>query len=90
MLVLTRRSGESIFIYPSPELDRDMTVGELFADGPIKVVVLDVNVDVDYKVVRVGIEAPRDLTVLRDEVDRREGGRLAQLCHRSQASTAAA
>jgi sRNA-binding carbon storage regulator CsrA len=89
MLVLRRESGESIFIYPDPDVDPDMTVGELFADGPIKVVVLDVNVDLDYPVVRIGIEAQRDLTVLRDEVDRREGGQLTQLYHQGRATAAA-
>jgi sRNA-binding carbon storage regulator CsrA len=54
----------------------------------LKVVLLDVNVDLDYPVVRIGIEAQRDLTVLRDEVDRREGGQLTQLYQQSRATAA--
>lgn len=37
MLVLTRKEGEAIFIYPADHIDDAMTVKELFSHGPIKV-----------------------------------------------------
>ena len=37
MLVLTRRPSESLILYPSDSIDPNMTVRELFADGPIEI-----------------------------------------------------
>jgi hypothetical protein len=39
MLNFIRRPGESIFIDWADSIDPGMTMGELFADGPIDVVV---------------------------------------------------
>ena len=36
MLVLTRKEGESILIYPADNIDPDMTIRELFSK-PIKI-----------------------------------------------------
>lgn len=64
MLVLTRRVGESIFIFPSNELDANMPVSELFKDGPIQLTLTRVN----GNQARVGIVAPNSLTIAREEV----------------------
>jgi len=37
MLRLSRRVGESLLIYPSLDVDPDMTVAELFKDGPMRI-----------------------------------------------------
>ncbi len=64
MLILTRRPGESFQIDLSENVDPNMTVAELFADGPIEIVILGVK---DNQV-RVGTEASDQLTILRDEL----------------------
>lgn len=64
MLVLSRRRGETILIYPAKEVSEDVTVGELFAGGPIRVGVAHVGANE----VRIGVEAPAELVVLRAEL----------------------
>jgi len=64
MLIVTRRPGESIFIDLSESIDPDMTVGELFADGPINITILGVK----GNQVRVGTDASDRLTILREEL----------------------
>ncbi len=64
MLVLTRRIGESIFIFPSAELDPDTPVSTLFKDGPIQLTLTRVN----GNQARIGIVAPNTLTIAREEV----------------------
>ena len=51
MLVLSRRSGESIYIQPSEDLPAGMTVEELFSGGGIEITVLN-------NATRLGIDAP--------------------------------
>lgn len=68
MLILTRRSGQSIRIMPYPELDPATPVGELFKHGPIAITILDATPNR----LRLGIEAPSGLLVLRDELPPRE------------------
>jgi sRNA-binding carbon storage regulator CsrA len=63
MLNLTRRPGESIFIDLADSIDPGMTMGELFSDGPVEVVILGVK---DNQV-RVGTQASDRLTILREE-----------------------
>ena len=65
MLVLTRRPGESLLIFPAKDIDKNMTVAELFRDGPITVSIQDIK----ENQVKVGVEAPRTLAVLRDELE---------------------
>jgi len=65
MLVLTRRPGESLLIFPADDIDKAMTVAELFRDGPIEVHLRDIKANQ----VRLGIEAPKALAVLRDELE---------------------
>ena len=64
MLVLTRRPGESIKIKPDAALDPNTPVGSLFADGPIEIIVTQVN----GQQVKLGIIAHPDLVILRDEL----------------------
>ena len=64
MLVLTRRVGESVLIYPSDTLDPDTTISQLFANGPIRLTLTRVN----GSQARVGIAAPDSLTIAREEV----------------------
>ena len=64
MLVLTRRTGESIFIFPSDELDTTKPISELFRDGPIQLTLTRVN----GNQARLGIIAPDSLTIAREEV----------------------
>ena len=71
MLVLARRKNEGITIdHPS---------------GPIHIVVINIRGDKDHNVVRLGIAAPSDVRVDRDEVAVRrvraalEAGKLNEL-----------
>ena len=64
MLVLSRRTDESIYIYPSDDIPDDMSVKELFADGGIEVFILDAG----KGQIRLGIDAPMMLNVDRDEI----------------------
>ena len=64
MLVLTRRSGESILIRLSEEVDPDMHVRDLFQKGPIRIQLLN-RLDRNH---RIGIDAPAEFVVLREEI----------------------
>ncbi len=64
MLVLTRRMGESVYIFPSDDLDPDTTISDLFRDGPIKITLTRISGNQS----RLGIVAPETLTIAREEV----------------------
>ena len=64
MLMLTRRSGQSIRLAPDPALDPATPVGEFFRDGPIHIHVGHV----EGNRVQIGIEAHPDIVILRDEL----------------------
>ncbi len=64
MLILTRRVGQSLIIGPGAGLDPSMSVGELFRQGPIEVVVSSMN----GSRVKLSIVADRRLLILRDEL----------------------
>ena len=64
MLVLSRRIGESILIYPSDELDPDTPISALFKDGPIQLTLTRVS----GNQARLGIAAPNSLTIARAEL----------------------
>jgi len=64
MLVLTRRPGESILIDIPEDLDPNTPVSSLFSGGPIEVRVLSHKAST----IRIGIEAPNDLNILRSEL----------------------
>ena len=64
MLVLTRRVGESILVFPSDDIDPDTPVGELFGKGPIRITLTRVS----GNQARLGIVAPDTLAIAREEV----------------------
>lgn len=43
MLVLARRKGESILLFPSDDIPTNLTVNELFADDPIEIYLTNVK-----------------------------------------------
>ena len=64
MLVLTRRVGESVFIFPSDQLSPDTPISAIFGDGPIQLTLTRIN----GNQARIGIVAPATLTIAREEV----------------------
>jgi sRNA-binding carbon storage regulator CsrA len=64
MLVLTRRSGQSIRLAPDPGLDPATPVGELFKQGPIQIIILDIGPNR----LRIGIEAHSGFSIARNEL----------------------
>ncbi len=67
MLILTRRPGEVLLIKPNPEAGGGLR--EWFADGPIRLLIYGVR----GNQVRIGIEAPRALQILRGELIQKPG-----------------
>ena len=63
MLVLSRRSEESIVISPAEGIDSDLTLKDLFANGPIQITLLGGN----GRRVKMGIEAPAELSIRRKD-----------------------
>lgn len=68
MLVLTRKIGQCIDIELHESLDPATPIGELFRDGPIKVMVTHLS----GEQVRIGIRANRGFLILRDDTTRRD------------------
>ena len=64
MLIITRRVGENFLLFPDASLDPHMTVAELFASGPLEIGVLGVK----GNQVRVGIDAPTSIHIIRREL----------------------
>ena len=64
MLILTRRPGESLRIEPDGLVPAEADPFGWFAEGPIRVAVSAVHRDQ----VRIGIQAPPALRILRDEL----------------------
>ncbi|MCK7580730.1 MAG: carbon storage regulator [Chromatiales bacterium] len=64
MLILTRKPGQALTIRPDQNLDLTMPIEQLFADGPIRVLVAGVS----GPQVRLGVAADSRLTILRDEL----------------------
>lgn len=65
MLILTRKEGESLYLSLHPNTPHDLTAHELFAAGPIIVTLAERR---DSGGVRLGIEAPAEVVVLREEL----------------------
>ncbi len=63
MLVVSRRSNESIIIRPDESTDGSLTLAELFANGPIEIRFLGGN----GRRVKMGINAPRQLSIWRKD-----------------------
>jgi len=66
MLVLSRRPHESILINLADDVETDLTLKDLFAHGPIEIMVLGT----DGSRFKMGISAPKELSIWRkdDEV----------------------
>lgn len=63
MLVLSRRPDESIIIQPAEGTDAEMTLRDLFANGPILITLLGGT----GRRVKMGIEAPVELAIRRKD-----------------------
>ena len=63
MLVLSRRSEESIVISPADDTSTELTLKDLFANGPIQITLLGGN----GRRVKMGIEAPEQLSIRRKD-----------------------
>lgn len=72
MLVLSRRMGEVIRISLAEGVSPATTIGQLFSDGPIEVVVARVV----GKAVKIGIKADPRFKILRSELI--DGGRPSE------------
>ncbi len=68
MLILSRRPGEALHIFPGPRLNPSTTVATLFGSAPIEVIVTRVL----GMQVRLGISTHPHLIVLRRELARLE------------------
>lgn len=68
MLVLTRKTKESIFIDLAPEVSPETPVSEILKDGRLEVRVLEIV----GGQVRLSIQAPPTLRILRDELEARD------------------
>jgi sRNA-binding carbon storage regulator CsrA len=64
MLVLSRKSGQSITIQPEAGADLSQSAGQFFHNQPIKVYVKEI----DRGVARLAISAHRALNIVRDEL----------------------
>jgi sRNA-binding carbon storage regulator CsrA len=64
MLVLSRRADESIVIQPADGVDGNMTMAQLFANGPIQITLLGGT----GRRIKMGIEAPEQLAIRRKDV----------------------
>lgn len=64
MLVLSRRCGESLLIFPDEGVASELTVAELFAGGPLEITIVKFN----GRQARIAIDAPAELMVLRSEL----------------------
>ena len=67
MLSLTRHENESLFIQLSKDVNPNMTVADLFKDGPIEINVSDIR----KTQVKIGIHAPLELNIIREEAIRK-------------------
>ena len=64
MLTLTRKEGESILISLSEDADPNLTLADLFANGPLALQVKSIK----GKQVSLGFDAPKELLILRQEL----------------------
>lgn len=69
MLVVSRRADEGIQITLAKGVDGNLTLNDLFAKGPIEITLLGGN----GRRVKMGIEAPSELCILRVEKEEKAG-----------------
>lgn len=63
MLIVSRRDSESILIRPDEGIDPNLTLADLFENGPIEIVVFSAC---DNRV-KMGVRAPRQLSIRRKD-----------------------
>ncbi len=61
MLIVSRKDAESIVIRPGDDADPNMTLADLFRDGPIEITVYSQG----SKRVKMGVPAPEQLRIWR-------------------------
>ena len=61
MLIVSRKDAESILIRPSDDIDPQMTLRDLFCNGPIEITIFSGN----GNRVKMGVQAPTELTIWR-------------------------
>lgn len=63
MLIVSRRDTESILIRPGDDIDPEMTLADLFSNGPIEITIFSP----DGHRVKMGVQAPRQLSIWRKD-----------------------
>ncbi len=61
MLIVSRKDAESIEIKPGEGIDLDMTLNDLFSQGPIEITIFSSN----SNRVKMGVQAPAQLSIWR-------------------------
>ncbi len=61
MLIVSRRDDESILIRPGDDTDMNLTLADLFRDGPIEITIFSSS----RNRVKMGVQAPEQLTIWR-------------------------
>ena len=61
MLIVSRRDAESIEIRPGDDTDMQMTLADLFSNGPIEITVFSAT----GNRVKMGVQAPTELCIWR-------------------------
>lgn len=65
MLIVSRRDAESILIRPGDDIDPQMTLADLFRNGPIEITVFSTG----GSRVKMGVQAPEQLSIWRKNAD---------------------
>ena len=61
MLIVSRKHSESILIRPGDDIDPNITLADLFRNGPIEIRVFSVG----KKRVKMGVQTPEQLSIRR-------------------------
>lgn len=61
MLIVSRRDAESILIRPGDDIDPQMTLADLFQNGPIEITIFSAG----GSRVKMGVQAPEQLCIWR-------------------------
>ncbi len=67
MLILTRKSNETIYIYPNyQKISPNTTIGELFGENGHISITID---HASHNKVKLSIEAMEELSIIRSEIE---------------------
>ena len=64
MLLLSRKNHQGLVIEPDVSVPKDMKVSELFGEDGVRIKVIEV----EQGVVKLGVDAPSNFKILRDEL----------------------